>query len=163
MATGQAMELQKIKELIDVLTTSDLAELEFAEGDQKLRLVRRARPEISKTGVLKTVMPPHTLRVAPTASPATPETPDAAFPAISPGLVRSPLFGIVHLTPTPDAPAYVRPGDLVQPGQVICVVEAMKIFHEVKADRRARIEEVLVKSAQEVEAGETLFCLTPLD
>ena len=146
MATGQAMELQKIKELIDVLMTSDLAELEFAEGDQKLRLVRRARPEISQTGVLKTVMPPHTLRVAPTANPATPETPDAAF-----------------LTPSPDAPAYVRPGDLVQPGQVICVVEAMKIFHEVKADSRARIEEVLVKSTQEVEAGETLFCLTPLD
>ena len=163
MATGQAMELQKIKELIDVLMTSDLAELEFAEGDQKLRLVRRGRPEISQTGVLKTVMPPHTLRVAPTANPATPRTPEAAFPAISPGLVRSPLFGIVHLTPTPDAPAYVRPGDLVQPGQVICMVEAMKIFHEVKADSRARIEEVLVKSAQEVEAGETLFCLTPLD
>ena len=51
----------------------------------------------------------------------------------------------------------------MQPGQVICVVEAMKIFHEVKADSRARIEELLVKSAQEVEAGETLFCLTPLD
>jgi acetyl-CoA carboxylase biotin carboxyl carrier protein len=156
------MQLQKIRELIDVLMSSDLAELEFADGDHKLRLVRRAPASVPQAlhataGVTGKVTTHPTSQPLPAASPATPAVQAPA------GQVTSPLYGIVHLTPAPDEPAFVQSGDTVKPGQVLCMVEAMKIFHEVKATCRARVEEVLVSSAQEVEAGESLFRLKPLD
>jgi acetyl-CoA carboxylase biotin carboxyl carrier protein len=75
------------------------------------------------------------------------------------GLVRSPLYGILHLTSAPDAPAFVQAGDLVHQGQTLCIVEAMKIFHEVKAEISARVDAVLGQAGQEVEAGAPLFRL----
>lgn len=129
------MELQKIRELIEVFKTSELAEFEFAEGDRRVRFVRRSAPS------------------------AAGQTPKSAVSPAAEVHVRSPLFGIVHLTPSPTAPPFVRPGDLVEAGQTVCIVEAMKVFHEVKTPRKARIAEVLVRSADEVEAGAMLMSL----
>ena len=144
------MDLQKIRELIDVLMASDLAELEFAEGEHKLRLVRRAQPDPSRQ---QAPASPIVAKNAPATTPAGP-------PA---GQILSPLYGIVHLAASPAALPFVQAGDKVHQGQVLCMVEAMKIFHEVKADRSACIDEVFVTSAQEIEAGAPLFRLAPAD
>lgn len=139
---GRAMELQKIRQLIDVFKASDLAEFEFTEGDQRVRFVKRA----VNGGVPAADAAP----LPAVASPGDPQVPGG-------GEIKSPLYGIVHLTPTPNAPPFVQAGDVVQPGQVLCIVEAMKIFHEVKATHRARVDKVLVAAADEVEAGAGLF------
>ena len=136
MATGPVMELQKIRELIDVFKASDLAEFEFVEGEHRVRFVKRGGS--SGLGV---------------------DTLQPEAPAGVDSHVRSPLFGVIHLTPSPDAPPFVKPGDVVQQGQVVCIVEAMKIFHEIKAPRNSRIDKVLVSSAEEVESGALLMSL----
>ena len=151
------MDLQKIKELIDVLAASDLAEIELVEGEHRVRLIKRLHAEASAY-----------LSPAPAAAPVTahagPETgapPPAlqqALPDTEAGeLVTAPLYGVVHLTPSPDAAAFVQLGDIVQAGQTLCVMEAMKMFHEVKASRNGRIEAILATAGEEAEAGAALF------
>lgn len=162
MAMGRGMDLQKIKQLIDVLMASDLSELEFVEGEHRLHLVRRSRlasPGPSAAGALN----PAPVPLAPRA-PDVPSQPLAAgeehaSPMEAGELVTAPLYGILHLTPTPGAPPFVQLGEIVQRGQTLCVVEAMKMFHEVKAARTATVERILAAAGQEVEAGAALFRL----
>lgn len=154
------MELQKIRELIDVLMASDLAELEFSQGTHTLRLVRR-----SSRAAVPYVDPDSPAFI----TAETVQTQTGRKPAVGVDsdllidLVRSPLYGIVHLTASPDSPPFVQLGEPVHKGQVLCVVEAMKIFHEIKADRSGRVEAVLAEPAQEVESGAPLFRLVPAD
>lgn len=162
MAMGRGMDLQKIKQLIDVLMASDLSELEFVEGEHRLHLVRRSRLASSgplATGSLHPAMVPVAQR-----APDVPSEPLAAgeenAARLEPGeLVTAPLYGILHLTPTPGAPPFVQQGEIVQRGQTLCVVEAMKMFHEVKAERSATVDGILAAAGQEVEAGAALFRL----
>jgi acetyl-CoA carboxylase biotin carboxyl carrier protein len=69
----------------------------------------------------------------------------------------APLYGVVHLQPTPGEPPFVQAGQTIHAGQTLCVIEAMKVFNEVRAERDATLQEVLVRSGQEVEAGQPLF------
>lgn len=162
MAMGGGMDLQKIKQLIDVLMASDLSELEFVEGEHRLHLVRRSRAASPGPLAAGTLHPP-TVAVAPRA-------PNVPLQALASGeenatrpdageLVTAPLYGILHLTPTPGAPPFVQLGEIVQPGQTLCVVEAMKMFHEVKAERTATVLSILAAAGQEVESGAALFRL----
>lgn len=139
MVTGPDMELQKIRELIDVFKASDLAEFEFVEGDQRVRFVKRA--VVGSTSLVGD---------APQPAETSPQVPTE-------GVIKSPLYGIVHLTPTPNAPPFVKTGDVVQAGQVLCIVEAMKVFHEIKATHPARVVRVCVAPSEEVESGAALF------
>lgn len=160
------MELQKIKQLIDLLAASDLGELELIEGDHKIRLVKRVRPVESMSAVaeflpgVQSATPRAACERAPPANP----TESVSVPAKNNReVVTAPLFGVLHLTPAPDAPAFVGPGDMVQPGQTLCVVEAMKMFHEVKAELAARVDAILVRTGQEVAAGEPLFRMAAME
>jgi acetyl-CoA carboxylase biotin carboxyl carrier protein len=155
------MDLLKIKQLIDVLAASDLSELELTEGDHRVRLIKRvdtipARLPVGSAAT--TGMKPDQANLSGDEvadsgkSPTTPATEQ----------VVAPLFGVLHLAASPDAPAFVNPGDAVQPGQVLCIVESMKVFHEVKSTGRARIIAVLAQSGHEVEAGQALFELAAL-
>ncbi len=154
------MEQQKIRELIDVLMASDLAELEFVQGDCKLRLIRRALSEPTLQ-----LLPEADVVAADGCSPPAskalaPESTNQSGSAGTLGsVIRSPLYGILHLTSAPDAPAFVQAGELVHPGQTLCIVEAMKIFHEVKAESHARVDAILAQAGQEVDAGAVLFRL----
>jgi acetyl-CoA carboxylase biotin carboxyl carrier protein len=136
------MDQQQLKTFIDAMAASDLAEMEFAQDGWTLRLVRR----------------PHDAAATPAAGalhPArVPTTP--AAPAATPPLV-APLYGVVHLSPGPGEPAFVTPGQKVSAGQTLCVIEAMKVFNEVRADRDATIVDVLVESGQEVDAEQPLM------
>ena len=149
------MELQKIKQLIDVLAASDLAELELVEGDHRVRLVKRlgapAVPEPARPGLA----PPAPKRIA---APS-PHEPDAARDTGE--CVKAPLYGVVHLTPSPGAPVFVRVGDTVRPGQTLCMVEAMKMFHEVQARQAGVIAAIHAVAGEEAEAGAVLFRLAP--
>lgn len=145
------MDLQQIKAFIDAMASSDLAEMEFSQDGWTLRLVRGtggAQP------ASQCVAPAHA-RPAPGTAPAPRE--DAVRRREN--LVRAPLFGVVHLQPSPGAPPFVAPGLAVKAGQTLCVIEAMKVFNEVRAEHDATVDAALVTSGQEVEAGQPLLRL----
>ena len=153
------MDLQKIKQLIDVLAVSDLAELELVEGDHRVRLVKRV--DVGMVSALRPLDVRASSPAVPLSAPAVSAAP--AAPAEAGERVTAPLYGVLHLTPSPDAPAFVRLGDAVQAGQTLCVVEAMKMFHEVKATRPGTVTALYAAAGEEVEAGAALFQLTARD
>ncbi len=144
------MDRDVIKALIEALAASDLAELEYHSNGETLRLVKRgasamARPIPVDAGASAPV--PGASALPPPSRVTVPET------------VVAPLHGIAHLEPSPGAPPFVSVGQSVLEGQVLCVVEAMKVFNQIRAERDCAIASVLVQSGQEVEAGEKLFQL----
>ncbi|WP_438998172.1 acetyl-CoA carboxylase biotin carboxyl carrier protein [Variovorax beijingensis] len=141
------MKQEQIKTLIDALAASDLAELEYSEDGSTLRLVKR-----SALAAAPAARCPAAVRRAPAAVSAEP-APSAAAAAEC----LAPLYGVVHLQPAPGEPPFVQPGQAVEAGQMLCVIEAMKMFNEVRADAAATVQAVLVRSGQEVDAGQPLF------
>jgi acetyl-CoA carboxylase biotin carboxyl carrier protein len=141
------MKQEQIKTLIDALAASDLAELEFSENGSSLRLVKLsalgAAPAARRASVARKALPGAIEEaVAPTAASAD---------------CLAPLHGVVHLQPAPGEPPFVQPGQTVEAGQLLCVIEAMKMFNEVRADHAGTVRQVLAHSGQEVEAGQPLF------
>jgi acetyl-CoA carboxylase biotin carboxyl carrier protein len=142
------MKQEQIKTLIDALAASDLAELEYSEDGSTLRLVKQ-----SALTAAPAVRSPAVVRRARAAAAAEP-TPAAAAECLAP------LYGVVHMQPTPGEPPFVQPGQAIEAGQMLCVIEAMKMFNEVRADAAATVQAVLVRSGQEVDAGQPLFRLS---
>ncbi|WAH55048.1 acetyl-CoA carboxylase biotin carboxyl carrier protein subunit [Pseudomonas silvicola] len=137
------MNPERIKALIDLMAASDLSELSLNEGDTHLRLLRDA------AAVPLVAAAP---QVAP--SPVAPQAaPPAGFEACAA------LYGVLHLTPAPDQPVFVQVGDAVEAGQTLAVVEAMKMFHPLKAERAGTVLAVLAASGEEVAAGQAVFQL----
>ena len=136
---------QQIKAFIDAMAASDLSEMEFSQDGWTLRLVRRGGVVEATRAVDASELRPLPTRQA---SPATPA---------SSGELTAPLFGVVHLQQTPGDPPFVSVGQAVEAGQTLCVIEAMKVFNEVRAEHDATVAEVLVVSGQEVEAGQPLL------
>ena len=156
------MDPQQIKALIDALTASDLSELEYNHNGETLRLVKQsALMAAPRSAGVTNAMP--SAAAATTSSPdpasvATTAAAPAAVPsAVSPAELAAPLYGVVHLRPSPDEPSFVTVGQAVKAGQTLCVIEAMKVFNEVRAGHDATVQAVLVSSGQEVEAGQPLF------
>jgi len=141
------MKQEQIKTLIDALAASDLAELEYSEDGSTLRLVKQ-----SALAAAPAARRPAAARQARAAVSA-----EAAPPEAAPAECLAPLYGVVHLQPAPGEPPFVQPGQAVEAGQVLCVIEAMKMFNEVRADAAATVQAVLVRSGQEVDAGQPLF------
>lgn len=140
------MDQQQIKALIDALAASDLSELEYNHNGETLRLVKQSALAAAPRGGGQ-------IDAARSSAPA----PAAAPPAVFPAELAAPLHGIVHLRPSPDEAPFVAAGHAVRAGQTLCVIEAMKVFNEVRAEQEATVQDVLVDSGQEVEAGQPLF------
>ena len=142
------MEPQQIKSFIDAMASSDLAEMEFSQDGWTLRLVRR--PVAGAAGA-----PAPT--PARTATPIPRPLPKASIAAQAPRELQSPLFGVVHLQSAPGEAPFVAAGQAVRAGQTLCVIAAMKVFNEVRAEIDTIVDAVLVASGQEVEAGQALM------
>ncbi|MGJ7500809.1 acetyl-CoA carboxylase biotin carboxyl carrier protein [Variovorax sp. ZT5P49] len=142
------MKQEQIKTLIDALAASDLAELEYSENGSTLRLVKLSA--LGAAPAPSVARSPSGVRKAP--RQALDET-----TAVASAECLAPLFGVVHLQPAPGEAPFVQPGQAVEAGQLLCVIEAMKMFNEVRADRTGTVQQVLVHSGQEVEAGQPLF------
>jgi len=140
------MDLQQIKALFDAMAASDLAEMEFSEAGWSLRLVRRVADEPAAMAAAGSGAG-RARRSVPVAG-ASPEPSGQADSLVAP------LFGTVYLRPDPGSPDFVTPGASVTAGTTVCVIEAMKVFHAVRADRDGTIAAVLVTSGQDVEAGQ---------
>ena len=143
------MNQEQIKTLIDALAGSDLSELEYSENGSTLRLVKQS----ALAGRPGRAAPP---AVRDPVDPAAGIVEPAAPAAVSADCL-APLYGVVHLQSSPGDPPFVQPGQAVKAGQTLCVIEAMKVFNEVRADADGVVEAVLVASGEEVEGGQALF------
>ncbi|MFJ3057932.1 acetyl-CoA carboxylase biotin carboxyl carrier protein [Herbaspirillum sp. NPDC087042] len=147
------MDLPKIKALIDLLNSSSLSALELAEGEHTLRLERQggAVPAVAATSVAQAPVP---VQPQPQLQPQVPQQSGATG-----HVIHAPMQGILHLTPAPGEPAFVQVGDEIRAEQVICVIEAMKMFNTVEADAAGRVAEILAVPGTEVKLGQPLLRL----
>lgn len=145
------MTLEEIKELIQTVKASGIAELEVQRGENRVW--------IKRTGVSTQEI---VLPAAPSTSVSAPAAATAPAEEAPPSYVRSPLVGTFYEAPSPGASPFVKVGDTVQTGQVLCIVEAMKLMNEVQAESAGVIVSKLVENAQPVEYGQTLFGFRPL-
>lgn len=145
------MDLRKIKTLIELLEASDLSEIEISEGDDSIRLSRH----------INTVAPIAAVAAAPVAIAAAAVAPleVSAAPVAAGHGVESPTVGTYYSRSSPDADAFVSVGDNVTVGQTLCVVEAMKTFNEIQADKAGKIVEIIKQDGDPVEFGEVLFVI----
>lgn len=153
------MDLSQIKQLIDAMASSDLAEMSFSYQGWVLRLVRHPSAGqcggvASSSATLPASAPP-----APASAPAAQPTPQPQPVTAAPQQreLLAPMFGVVHLRAAPGERVFVQPGQTVQAGQTVCTIEAMKVFNAVVAESDGTVEAVLVESGAEVEAGQPLF------
>jgi acetyl-CoA carboxylase biotin carboxyl carrier protein len=166
------MNQKELKELIEFLIEKDIAEFELERGDVKVRIKRGASAQGSATPETRFIAVPAAATAAdlaavrPTAvaPPAVPGAPQGAAAAASPDglhLVRSPIVGTFYEAPSPGAPPFVKVGDLVDVGQVLCIVEAMKLMNEIESDVAGEITKKLVNNGQPIEYGQELFAIRP--
>jgi acetyl-CoA carboxylase biotin carboxyl carrier protein len=153
------MDIKNIKLLIRMVTQTDITEFELESGDEKLVIRRGA-------GSVVTSMPPAPMPAAPSvaAAPAVKAEEPAAEPAVDDGLeaVTSPIVGTFYRSPSPESDAYVEVGSVVEKGQTICIVEAMKLMNEIEAEFKCKVVKILKENAEAVEYGDPLFLVEPL-
>ncbi len=156
------MDLRKIKKLIDLLEESNLSELEIKEGEETIRLSRMPKGGMT---MMAAPVPPvtHLHHVEQRAAPAPGHAPSAGTPGkkeLPEGhVVRSPMVGTYYASPNPDAPPFVKVGQQVKAGEVLGIIEAMKMFNQIEADVSGTIAAVLASSGQPVEFDEPLFVI----
>jgi len=157
------MNQKEIKELIEFLVEKDIAEFELERGDVKVRVKRGSQAETPATHYVAVPPVPVTPAAAPPAGPApAAATPEPAAPAAvdeDAGLhiIRSPIVGTFYESPSPGAPAFVKPSDKVSIGQVLCIIEAMKLMNEIEADQAGTVKAILIENGQPVEYGQPLI------
>ncbi|HEX8815083.1 MAG TPA: acetyl-CoA carboxylase biotin carboxyl carrier protein [Terriglobales bacterium] len=154
------MNQKELKELIEFLIEKDIAEFELERGDVKVR-IKRGETIAAPSAVL---LPPVAMAgvpvaAAPAAAPVGEPVAPAARPAEVPNyqIVRSPIVGTYYESPSPGSPPFVKVGDKVEVGQVLCIVEAMKLMNEIEADVAGEIIKKLVGNGQPIEYGQELF------
>ncbi len=160
------MNQNEIKELVEFLVEKDIAEFELELDDIKLR-VKRPQPVVAASETTFYAAPPYAAPYPPApAAPAVPlPTPASAPAAAAPAaaseegveVIKSPIVGTFYEAASPGAPPFVKRGDTVSLGQVLCIVEAMKLMNEIEAEKAGEIVDVLVSNGQPVEYGQPLF------
>lgn len=144
------MDLRKLKTLIDLVSESNVSELEITEAEGKVRIVKGG-------GVMMqaVAMPAPAAVVAPVAAAAAVVAP--VEPVISAHAVKSPMVGTFYRSSSPGSKAFVEVGDAIKAGETICIIEAMKILNEIEADKSGTVTKVFCDNGQAVEYGQPLF------
>ncbi len=150
------MDLDDVFKLIEAVNDSKVTELEIEKGDFRIKIKKEiVRADYNKNSAFAT----KNEAVESKEKEELEKTEE--FPSHL-EVIRSPIVGTFYRAPSPDAPPYVEEGDIVEKGQVLCIVEAMKIMNEIESDVRGRIVKILVENAQPVEYGQPLFLIEPL-
>ncbi len=166
------MNSKEIKELVEFLIEKDVTEFELERGDVKMRIKRGQQVQVVQAQVppmmaAPVLAPAPFPTAAPAAAPSAPvATPGPSAPAAAAeeeGFhnVKSPIVGTFYGSPSPGAPPFIKPGDHVAAGQVLCIVEAMKLMNEIESDIAGEVVKILVTNGQPVEYGQPLFAIRP--
>ncbi|HEY9224206.1 MAG TPA: acetyl-CoA carboxylase biotin carboxyl carrier protein [Variovorax sp.] len=148
------MDLRKLKTLIDLVSESNISELEITEAEGKVRIVKAG--EAAPVQYVQSVAAPAV--AAPAVAPAAAPTP-AAAPVATGHTVKSPMVGTFYRSSSPGAPAFVEIGAQVKEGETLCIIEAMKILNEIEADKSGTVTQILGENGQAVEYGQPLFII----
>lgn len=165
------MDLRKIKTLVDLVSESNIAELEITESEGTVRIVKSPSSAVGSPalsphvhyGPAVAVQAPGVHSALPAASAPQSADPAQGTPATADPqdnghhILKSPMVGTFYHSPSPDAKPFVAVGDVVKQGQTVCIIEAMKILNEIEADQSGTIVKILAQNAQGVEFGEPLF------
>ena len=158
------MTIEEIKELLQLFNASGVGELEVERDDFRIRISRAASSQEHVISASPAAAAP---LAAAQAAHAAPITASGAAPALQPEadagavLVKSPIVGTFYETPSPGAPPFVKVGDAVEPGQVLCIIESMKLMNEIEAEVAGTLIAKLVENGRPVEYGEPLFSIRP--
>lgn len=155
------MDIRKVKKLIELLEESNIDEIEIKEGEESVRISRNIAQQFvtaAPGAYMQAPMPAAPQAPAPVEAPAAEPAP-AAAPASSGHVVSSPMVGTFYRSPSPTSPSFVEVGQTVKVGDVICIVEAMKMMNQIEADKAGTIEAILVENGEPVEFDQPLFSI----
>jgi acetyl-CoA carboxylase biotin carboxyl carrier protein len=155
------MDIRKVKKLIELLEESGVSEIEIKEGEESVRISRHP------TGVVHAFSappayaapPPAAAAVAPAGASGSPPVAPAAAAHSPDSAVTAPMVGTFYSSPAPGAKPFVEIGSEVKPGDVLCIIEAMKMMNQIESDKAGRVVSVLAKNGDPVEFGQTLFII----
>ena len=155
------MDIRKVKKLIELLEESNIGEIEIKEGEESVRISRHGNQPAASVAYVA----PAPVAPAPAAAPAPAEAPaaEAAAPAAAPvadNAVLSPMVGTFYRAPSPEAPSFVEVGQTVRVGDVLCIVEAMKMMNQIEADRAGTVTAIHVESGEAVEFDQPLISIS---
>jgi acetyl-CoA carboxylase biotin carboxyl carrier protein len=157
------MDLRKLKKLIDLVQESGVAELEVKEGEESVRITRTVAASHQAVFIPQQAMPQQMPAPAPALRTALAPPADEAEPAVEGHLVKSPMVGTFYRSSTPGGKFFVDIGDSVSAGDVLCIIEAMKLMNEIEADQSGVIKQILAENGQAVEYGQPLFIIADAD
>ena len=150
------MNLKEIKELIALMNENELMELEIERDGMKIRLRKSASGKID-TITEERIAPSVVQAVKTGEKPAEPAKPERNVIAI-----KAPMVGTFYRSASPEAKSYIEIGQAIDVGQVVCIIEAMKLMNEIKSEVKGKVIEILVENARSIEYGQALFMLEPL-
>ncbi len=154
------MDLRKLKTLIDLVSDSNITELEITEDDGKVRIVKAGTVTVAAPAPVLQAAAPVVAAAALPAAPAAAPVAEAPAPAAPTGhVIKSPMVGTFYAASSPGAKPMVEVGSVVKEGDPVCIIEAMKIMNEIEADKAGTITQVLVQNGQAVEFGQPLFII----
>jgi acetyl-CoA carboxylase biotin carboxyl carrier protein len=150
------MDIRKIKKLIELLEESGIAEIEIKEGEEAVRISRMQVPQAAPQYYAPQPMPPH---AAPAPAAAAPAPAPAPAAKAADNMIPSPMVGTFYSAGSPTAKPFISIGDEVKPGQILCIIEAMKMMNQIESDRAGRITAIMAKNGDPVEFGQPLFAI----
>jgi acetyl-CoA carboxylase biotin carboxyl carrier protein len=156
---GKKLNLEVLNEALKIMDKGDLVEMIYEEKDMKIQLKKAGAIK----GTVQAMAAPQYMQAPPVSAP-----PASAVPSLEPkkileddknGVIKSPMVGTFYQASSPDSPAFVKVGDMVEPGKTVCIIEAMKIMNEIKSEIKGRVKEILVDNAQAVEYNQPLITI----
>jgi len=165
---GPGVDLVQVERVLDFMASHHLEEFEYSHGGLHIRLKRAIAGRAPAPAYLPAELPAHGASGNSAAGPSTEAS--AAAPGAAPReaapkeelhVIKSPIVGTFYSSPSPEAPPFVKVGDTISSGQVVCIVEAMKLMNEIEADMGGEVVGVLAENGQPVEYGQSLFALRP--
>ena len=150
------MDIRKVKKLIELIQESGISEIEVHEGEESVRITSHHMTSTPQT-VVQTPQAKVQENVDPALMQNAPETP---LPAVDEGhIIKSPMVGIFYSSSSPDTPGFVEIGQTVEKGDILCIIEAMKIMNQIEADVTGVVSKVYVENGEPIEYGQPLFAL----
>ena len=150
------MDIRKVKKLIELLESSDIAEIEIKEGEEAVRISRTSKA-VPVTYAAPAPAPAPV--AAPVATPTASAPEESGSKKLSGNVIKSPMVGTFYRSPSPSSPAFVEVGQHVKVGDVICIVEAMKMMNQIEADHSGVVEAILVEDGEPVEFDQPLVTI----
>lgn len=149
------MDLRKLKTLIDLVSESNVSELEITEAEGRVRIVKGSGAMVQQHAAPVAMATPAGM----SAQSTVPVEPVAPVPVVVGHTVKSPMVGTFYLSASPGAKVYVEVGSSIKAGETLCIIEAMKILNEIEADKSGTVTQILCENGQAVEYGQPLFVI----